>query len=351
MTKTLRIGYLPLLDAGLLLVAAAKIFDAEEGVKFELHREPSWANLRDKLAFGLYDAAQMLAPAVIASNLGLDGFPTPMIGVAALGLDGNGVSASAPLAEKICGGPAASARALATLAVETKPRFAHVFPYSLHHYQLLLWLRAGGVPLDTLSLTVTPPPLVGAALAAGFLDGFCVGAPWNELAQKGGAARLLFPCSALVRDCPEKVLAFTRENALREPGLAQAAARALRRAAIWGEHPENHEEFCALVGQTLDAPVAPEMVAQALARDNAPPVLRLDARATALSSDQALWVLLLMALAGQTEVDDETISRARAAFQPFGEAPDLPLAPQFFTGRFTPENWREILAILIAGAV
>ena len=62
MTKTLRIGYLPLLDAGLLLVAAAKIFDAEEGVKFELHREPSWANLRDKLAFGLYDAAQMLAP-------------------------------------------------------------------------------------------------------------------------------------------------------------------------------------------------------------------------------------------------------------------------------------------------
>ena len=55
-----------------------------------------------------------------------------------------------------------------------------------------------------------------------------------------------------------------------------------------------------------------------------------------------------MALAGQTEVDDETISRARAAFQPFGEAPDLPLAPQFFTGRFTPENWREILAILIA---
>ena len=177
---------------------------------------------------------------MIASNLGLDGFPTPMIGVAALGLDGNGVSASAPLAEKICGGPAASARALATLAVETKRASPMFFPIRCIIINVLLWLRAGGVPLDTLSLTVTPPPLVEATLAAGFLDGFCVGAPWNELAQKGGAARLPFPCSALVRDCPEKVLAFTRENALREPGLAQAAARALRRAAIWGEHPENH---------------------------------------------------------------------------------------------------------------
>jgi ABC-type nitrate/sulfonate/bicarbonate transport system substrate-binding protein len=156
--KTLRIGYLPLLDAGLLLVASAKHFDREEGLCFELHREPSWANLRDKLAFGLYDAAHMLAPAVVASALGLNGFPMAMTGVAALGLDGNSITVSPALAENIAGTPTVSARALETLAkarrVAGQPplRFAHVFPYSLHHYQLLLWLRAGGAPQATLSL-------------------------------------------------------------------------------------------------------------------------------------------------------------------------------------------------------
>ena len=68
MTRSLRIGYMPLTDAGLLLVAAAKDFDREEGLRFELAPEPSWANLRDKLALGIYDAAHMLAPAVVASD-------------------------------------------------------------------------------------------------------------------------------------------------------------------------------------------------------------------------------------------------------------------------------------------
>jgi ABC-type nitrate/sulfonate/bicarbonate transport systems, periplasmic components len=37
----------------------------------ELQREVSWSNIRDKLVFGEYDAAHMLAPMLMSSTLGL----------------------------------------------------------------------------------------------------------------------------------------------------------------------------------------------------------------------------------------------------------------------------------------
>lgn len=196
MTTLLRIGYMPLTDAGLLFVAAAKGFDREEGLAFELFTETSWANLRDKLAVGVYDAAHMLAPAVVASTLGLDGFIAPMTGAVALGLDGNAISLAPALAAAVRAGsagnaadPAATARALGKIVAERRAkdlpalRFAHVFPFSTHHYQLRSWMRLGNVDPEGVRLTVTPPPLMGESLRGGYVSGFCVGEPWNSLAR------------------------------------------------------------------------------------------------------------------------------------------------------------------------
>jgi len=320
MTRTLRIGYLPLTDAALLHVASVNGFDRDEGLTFTLHRETSWANLRDKLAYGFYDAAHMLAPAVLASALGLDGFRAPMIGAAALGLDGNAISVSPTLAQAIAGDPADSARKLAAfLAVGAKPlRFAHVFPYSLHHYQLLLWLRLGGIAPDAVSLTVTPPSLAPASIEAGVIDGFCAGAPWNTVSQQRGASRILFPCVALMRDCPEKVLAFPRGAAEADPDIPKAAARALRRAALWGE--QNRADLPHIVTQAL-TPDLPEADVRPALDEN---WLRLDAAATGLSALQADFLLALLAFAGQTTFDAAAQAQARAAFWTSEQAPPAP---------------------------
>ena len=72
MTKRLRIGYVPLTDAALLHVAKAQHFAAARGVEIELVADSSWANIRDKLVVGHFDAAHMLAPAAIAVSLGID---------------------------------------------------------------------------------------------------------------------------------------------------------------------------------------------------------------------------------------------------------------------------------------
>lgn len=46
MTKSLRIGYVPLTDAALLHVAKAQNFAAARGVEIELAADSSWANIR-----------------------------------------------------------------------------------------------------------------------------------------------------------------------------------------------------------------------------------------------------------------------------------------------------------------
>jgi NitT/TauT family transport system ATP-binding protein len=362
MIEHLKIGYIPLIDAGLLFVASAKGFDRAEGLFFELHEETSWANLRDKLALGIYDAAHMLAPSVVASVLGLDGFPAPMIAAVGLGLDGNAISVAPALAEamraKIDGDaadPVATARALAAVVAERRAkglpplRFAHVFPYSLHHYQLKLWMRAGRVDLEGVRLTVTPPPLMEESLVGGFVNGFCVGEPWNSLAQNSGAAIVLHPCRGLFPNCPEKVLAFRAEAARIEPEFSRAAARAIRRAALWGAEPENAQEFCALIAQAMRDPVSPAMIAAVLGLDGeGVPWLRLDADATALSAPQALWIYALMAACGQTEPSDAQVALAQSAYWPQDGAPPLPSAPAFFEGQFDPAHWRAALTALIS---
>ena len=52
-------------------MAAERGFAAEEGLDLRLVRETSWANIRDRLIVGHFDAAHMLAPMTIASTLGI----------------------------------------------------------------------------------------------------------------------------------------------------------------------------------------------------------------------------------------------------------------------------------------
>jgi len=56
----LQLGYIPLLDCVALLWAKQRGFFDKEGLNVRLIKEASWASLRDRLAFGLLDAAHYL---------------------------------------------------------------------------------------------------------------------------------------------------------------------------------------------------------------------------------------------------------------------------------------------------
>ena len=54
-------------------------FFYRRGIDVEISVESSWASVRDKLAAGIIDAAQMLAPMPLAATCGLDGIGVAMI--------------------------------------------------------------------------------------------------------------------------------------------------------------------------------------------------------------------------------------------------------------------------------
>src|SRR5256886_9932054 len=95
------IGFIPLLDCASLVVAAERGFAAEENLELALVRETSWANIRDRVVIGHFDAAHMLGPMTVASTLGIGHVKVPVIAPFALGLGGNAITVSLRLWEQM----------------------------------------------------------------------------------------------------------------------------------------------------------------------------------------------------------------------------------------------------------
>lgn len=337
MTKKLRIGYVPLTDSALLHVAKAQHFAAGRGLEIELITEASWANIRDKLVAGHFDAAHMLAPAAIAVSLGIGQIKAPLLAPVALGLNGNAITVSISLwraileeAQGDLSHPRVTAEALASIVAKRREKrqspltFGHVFPFSSHYYQLRLWLEAGGVdPDEDLKLAVVPPPFMVETLRKGQLDGFCVGAPWNALAVAAGAGTILHQGTNIVRDCPEKVLAFRADWALAHREEVHALADAISDASRWTSSPDNRDALVALltgiVGQDVpDRTIERSLdtVSAASGSGLAATGLRLDEESIKADPAQALWIYAQMVAAGQTDYTAAQASAAAAVYAP-----------------------------------
>ncbi len=160
--KTLRAGFIPLMDASILIVAAELGFAEKEGLKLDLVRDVSWANVRDRLAFRQFDIAHMLSPMPVASMLGLGSNPSPTITPFSLGRGGNAITLSARIFERmqiLTGLPddasaLANAQALAAVLLdmrargEAAPTLGMTYPFSSHNYEFRYWLAAGGIDPD-----------------------------------------------------------------------------------------------------------------------------------------------------------------------------------------------------------
>jgi hypothetical protein len=70
--------------------------------------EVSWSNVRDKLIIGLSDAAHLLAPVAIASNLGIGHVQVPVVAPINLGVNGNAITVSHELHAELAGMPTAT---------------------------------------------------------------------------------------------------------------------------------------------------------------------------------------------------------------------------------------------------
>ncbi|MBM4245671.1 MAG: ABC transporter substrate-binding protein [Deltaproteobacteria bacterium] len=278
--SSLRLGFVPLLDAAPLVVAKERGFFRRHGLDVELSRERSWANVRDNLEAGRLDAAQMLAPMTLAATLGAGARAVPMVTALSLGLNGNAITVSRSLLGRMqeIDPPAmrrspVPARALKAVLDEDRRRgrpplaFAVVYPFSAHNYELRYWLATGGVDPDRdLEIRTVPPSAMVEALADGTIDGYCVGEPWGAYAAHGACGHAIVRTYDVWNNAPEKVLGVTRAWAERHPCTHRALVRALIEAARWIDRPENRlETLHVIAGESfVDAPV--EVLERALAR-------------------------------------------------------------------------------------
>ena len=252
----MRIGFIALTDCAPLIVAKEKGFFARHGLDVTLQREPSWANLRDKVTLGALDAAHMLAPMPLAATLGAGGWKQQQITSFALNLNGNAVTISTRLWNRLADaepalvqdrheGGNALRRLIAADRKAGRPQltFATVFNYSSHQIQLRYWLASAGIDPDRdVQLVIVPPPQMTERLALGEIDGFCVGDPWNSLAVLRGVGRILITGYEIWNNRIEKVIGTNRDWVERNPLTHKQMLMALLEAAAWLDRPENRLE-------------------------------------------------------------------------------------------------------------
>ena len=246
----IRLGFIPLIDAAPLVVAHECGYFADEGLHVSLERQIGWANVRDKLAFGHLDASHALLGLPLASVLQPETQGEELVSVLALSSGGNAITLSRQLTEAGVNSAATLARWIHDPHADRPPVFAHVFGCSMHHYLLRDWLDAAGIHPDVdVRLCVIPPSQMTRQLAAGQLDGFCVGEPWNTLAAREGCGDVVCPTTDILPAHPEKVLATTRRWAHDNAAALTPLIRAILRACQYCNDPNNLESLADLLAQ------------------------------------------------------------------------------------------------------
>ncbi|MEL6827592.1 MAG: CmpA/NrtA family ABC transporter substrate-binding protein [Pseudomonadota bacterium] len=342
MKKTpLKIGFAHLSDCVPLAVAKERGAFEAHGLDVTLQRFEAWAPMRDALGMGVIDAAHMLSPMVVASAAGLGPFPNQFTTAFTMNLNGNAITVSRALyaameqtAPEILLRRPLSAAALKPLiaqrAAADEPRltFAHVYPHSMHTYELRYWLAAGGVdPDEDVELVVISPEQMIDALSLGQIDGYCVGEPWNNVAVVSGIGRTLITSAEIWSSSPEKVLAVRQDWAMTHTESHAALIGAMLEASAWTDRPSNRVTAAQIMSdpQYVNVPFD-ELVGSMTGKNRqSGGTLREDMpdfnvfhryAANFPWLSHAKWILAQMIRWGHAPANLDIDAAARAAFQP-----------------------------------
>lgn len=234
---SLTIGIMPLLDSAPIVWALHRNFFSDYGLNVELTREVSWASLRDRLAYDALDAAQCLAPMILAANLGADQVGVPFVSALTLSENWSAITLAKSLCLKLGITPhmtaSESAQCIAGyIHSGQRLKLAHVFQFSMHNYLLHEWLSLAGITQDMNNLefqTVTPAKMLDK-LQINAIDGFCVGEPWNTVAASQGIGTIISNAQALCPYGADKVIGVTLKWATQYPHTHRAMISAIMQA-------------------------------------------------------------------------------------------------------------------------
>ncbi|MBU6207652.1 MAG: ABC transporter substrate-binding protein, partial [Alphaproteobacteria bacterium] len=334
MSDALRIGFLPLVDAALPILAHELGYAEDEGLALALLKDMSWASVADRLLYGHSDAAHLVAPLAIATTLGLGRPAVPIAVPFVLGLNGNAITMRADLAAQLTdpgmpGNVVQIGKRLKTLIDSgARLRFGVVHRYSSHNYMLRYWLLGCGIdPNKDVEIVTVAPPFAADALASGEVDGICVGEPWNSVAVDRGVGVIVAVTAQIWRRGVEKVLGVKAERLAAEPELYDRLLRALWRAGEAFIDQARHDQIAAILARPdyldgshglIRGAISDQILfAQGLARVHVPDFMFQHREAANFPwVSQAAWLYAQMAAAGHVTADAADYLSAQAVFRP-----------------------------------
>ena len=241
--EVVRIGYLPITDATVLLVAHAKGFFEEEGLKAE---RPTlirgWSPLVEGFAAGKFNLVHFLKPIPIWMRYN-NGFPVKIMSWAHL--NGSGVVVGKHIKAK-------SFADLGGLQV------AVPYWYSMHNIVLQMGLKHAGLkpviksqgePIapDEVNLQIMPPPDMPPALAAKKIDAFIVAEPFNAAGELLAGGKMLRFTGDIWRNHPCCVVCMNELQVTKNPEWSQKVMNAIVKAQVYSQ--ENKQEVARLMSK------------------------------------------------------------------------------------------------------
>jgi nitrate/nitrite transport system substrate-binding protein len=255
-----KIGYIALTDAAPLIIAKEKGLFAKYGMPdVAVEKQASWAATRDNLVLGGaangIDGAHILTPMpylISAGKVTQNNVPTPMVILARLNLDSQGISVAQEYKDSKVGLDSSPLKAIfeKKKAEGKEVKVAMTFPGGTHDMWIRYWLAAGGIDPDKdVSTIVVPPPQMVANMKVGNMDAFCVGEPWNEQLVNQGIGFTACTTGEIWKKHPEKALGMRADWVEKNPKAARAMLAAVIEAQKWCDELANKEEMAAILGR------------------------------------------------------------------------------------------------------
>ena len=252
-TRTISLGFIPILEAAPLVIGVEKGFFASYGLEVKLSKQASWGAARDNVVLGSAGGGidggqwQLPMPQMISAGAITNGKKVPMVVLAMLMSQGNGIAAANSVKD---GNLSVDLKTSSPGFFEKfnqkegrKFRAAYTFPKANQEIWIRYWLAAGGVnPDKAVELLKVPAPETLQGMKNGTMEAFSTGDPWPSRIASDNIGYLAATTAQIWKVHPEEYLAVRSDWVDQHPKAAVALLKGLIEAQIWLDKPENKEE-------------------------------------------------------------------------------------------------------------
>jgi len=251
--KSISLGYLPILEAAPLVVGVEKGFFARHGLVVNLSKQANWGAARDNVVLGAagggIDGGQwpLPMPQMISTGALTNGAKVPMVVLAMLMSQGNGIAA----ANSVRDGnlslnlKTSSPGYFEKFQAKNGRRFRAAYTFTKANQEIWLryWLAGNGVDPDkAVELLKVPAPETLQGMKNGSMEAFSTGDPWPSRISRDNIGYLAATTAQIWKAHPEEYLALRADWVNKNPKATVALLKGLIESQRWLDKPENKLE-------------------------------------------------------------------------------------------------------------